>query len=295
MRRLYRLGYVLRDAWSGLTRHPGANLAAVVLVAAAVFVLTCSVLLDDALRGVAVLLESQTQLRAFVAEGEEAERVAAVIGQVPGVASVRVEPAVAALERFRATFPGAADLLEAFDRNPFPDTLIIEPAGEPGSLARALERQPLLSDVIWAEAYLPQLQALAASLREAGALGLAAVFATAFLVTVMTVHLNVLHRRDEVDIRLLVGASATDVRMQFLIEAVCLGLLGGLLGGLAGGRVVGRALAGLGDAVPAVAPLLAPVEPAGVIGLGTALGGLLAAAASLTATMRAVRQWRDFR
>ena len=65
-----RLGYVLRDAWSGLTRHPGANLAAVVLVAAAVFVLTCSVLLDDALRGVAVLLESQTQMRAFVAEGE---------------------------------------------------------------------------------------------------------------------------------------------------------------------------------------------------------------------------------
>ncbi|HEX6987882.1 MAG TPA: FtsX-like permease family protein, partial [Bacillota bacterium] len=160
---------------------------------------------------------------------------------------------------------------------------------------RALERHPLVSDVIWAEAYLPQLEALAASLREAGALGLGAVFATAFLVTMMTVHLNVLHRRDEVDIRLLVGASATDVRMQFLIEAVCLGLLGGLIGGLAGGQVVEQAVAGLRGAVPAVAPLLAPVQPAGLIWLGAALGGLLAAAASLTATVRAVRQWRDFR
>lgn len=295
MRMLYRLLYVLRDAWSGLTRHPGANVAAVLLVAAAVFVLSCSVLVDDALRGVAVLLESQTQMRAFVRDGEPAEGAAAVIAQLPGVDSVRVEPAAEALERFRASFPGAADLLDAFDRNPFPDTLIIEPAGEPGPLARTLERHPLISDVIWAEAYLPQLQSLADSLREAGALGLAAVFATAFLVTVMTVHLNVLHRRDEVDIRLLVGASATDVRVQFLIEAACLGLLGGALGALAGGRVVDQALAGLRDGVPALAPLLAPVEPAGVIWLGAALGALLAAAASLAATVRAVRRWRDFR
>ncbi|HEX6988514.1 MAG TPA: permease-like cell division protein FtsX [Bacillota bacterium] len=295
MRALYRLGYVLRDAWSGLSRHPGANLAAVVLVAAAVFVLACTVLVDDALRGVAVLLESQTEIRAFIRDGEDPDRVAAAIGQLPGIASLRVEPAAEALERFRATFPGAADLLEAFDRNPFPDALVVQPAGDPGPLARALERHPLVSDVIWAEAYLPQLEALAASLREAGALGLGAVFATAFLVTMMTVHLNVLHRRDEVDIRLLVGASATDVRMQFLVEAICLGLFGGLIGGLAGGRVVEQALAGLRGAVPAVAPLLAPVQPAGVIWLGAALGGLLAAAASLTATVRAVRQWRDFR
>ncbi|MFO7246283.1 MAG: permease-like cell division protein FtsX [Bacillota bacterium] len=295
MRLVYRLGYVLRDAWSGLTRHPGPNLAALVLVGAAVFVLACSVLVDDALRGVALLLESQTQIRAFVADGQDPQAAAEAVAQLPGVASVRVEPADEALERFRQTFPGAAGLLAAFDRNPFPDTLIIEPQGEPGPVAASLKLHPAVSDVIWAEAYLPQLQALASSLREAGALGLTAVFATAFLVTIMAVHLNVLHRRDEVDIRLLVGASPREVRAQFLIEAAGLGLLGGLLGAAAGARVVDQALAGLRDAVPAVAPLLAPVDAAQVMGLGTLLGGLLAASASLTATMRAVTQWRDFR
>lgn len=44
MRLVYRLGYVLRDAWSGLTRHPGPNLAALVLVGAAVFVLAGALL-----------------------------------------------------------------------------------------------------------------------------------------------------------------------------------------------------------------------------------------------------------
>lgn len=296
-RSIRRLGYILRDARDGLLRHPLPNVAALALFASALFVFSASLTADDALRGAAALLQAQWRMRAFLAEGTDAARAADQVRALPGVAAVRVETAEQALDRFRAAFPGAADLLDAFEQNPFPDTLVVDPAAgaELERLAADLADVEGVTDVIWAREYLPRLLALSGTLRRLGGLGLTTVFALAFLVTVMTVSLNVLHRQDEVDVRLLVGASPGEVRLQFAVEAVLLGLAGGAAGGAAGWAAVSGAVGRLGQAVPALSPLVATAEPGPIVALSIAVGALLAASASLLATQGALARWRDFR
>ncbi|HEY8448886.1 MAG TPA: permease-like cell division protein FtsX, partial [Bacillota bacterium] len=228
----FRVYYVLRDARDGLLRHPGANLAALLLVAAAVFAFTAAQMLADGLEGVAALLEAQTKMRAFLSDQTDPDAAAAAARALPGVRNVTIESAEEALARFRNAVPAAAALLVAFGDNPFPNALIIEPASPSAAarIAEALPSIPGVEEVVWAQPYLERITALAGALRWLGGLGLIGLFALAFLVTALAFHLHVLTRQDEIDIRLLVGASSLMVRAQFAVEALLLGALGGLLG-----------------------------------------------------------------
>jgi cell division transport system permease protein len=187
------------------------------------------------------------------------------------------------LAEFRS-LAGFEDALSALDGNPLPAVVVIEPApGTPRSasalesLARTLDDiegvDRIQVDLEWVE----RLYALL-DLIERG-VGLFAVLLAAGVLLIVgnTIRLDILNRRQEIEVTKLIGASDAFIRRPFLYGGLWFGLLGAvaawlllaltgmLLAGptarLASAYGSGFRLSGLGGA-----------ESLGLLGAGVALG-----------------------
>ncbi len=93
--------------------------------------------------------------------------------------------------------------------------------------------------------------------------------------------ISVLERRSEIGLRRALGASRGHIRLQFLVESLCLSAMGGVGGAILGTGVV--ALYAASRSSPFVVP---PAALAGAVGVALVVG----AVAGLYPAMRAARQ-----
>ena len=150
------------------------------------------------------------------------------------VAAVRIITAEQAFAEFRSD-SGFGSALDALGENPLPDTLVVTPtlsASTPlgteslkTAIATLSDVQTVQIDTDWVK----RLQALLDLLRRVvlltgGLLGIGIV-----LVVSNTIRLDILNRRDEIEVMKLVGASDGFTRRPFLYTGIWYGLGGGLL------------------------------------------------------------------
>ena len=164
---------------------------------------------------------------------QEAGVVAERLRDWPELERVQVIGAEEALSEFRdqAGFAGALDQLT---ENPLPAVLALSPrsdSSEPDAIADLEERLGELPEADFVRVdteWLMRFQAIldlaqAAVLLLGGLLGLGVL-----LIVGNTIRLEILNRRDEIEIMELVGATAAFVRRPFLYAGGWYGLLGGL-------------------------------------------------------------------
>ena len=172
-------------------------------------------------------------------------------GDVRGVRYVSRDEA---LKRLRSR-TGLADVVDSLPENPLPDAFVVEPrAVEP----QALER---LRDELrgWPKVAHVELDALWARRLEAGlrlarlaVWLLAALFAFALIaVTFNTIRLQILTRREEIEVAKLIGATDPFIRRPLLY----FGSLQGLAGGLAAWAIVAASLYLLNDGLATLSQL----------------------------------------
>jgi len=192
------------------------------------------------LQGLARSFGSEPQISIFLALDAgraEVERVGASLKQHAGVREYRFVSREQALKELKAT-SGLADVLESLPQNPLPDAYIVmprdpDPAGLEtlrADLARLPKVDHVQVDTAWA-------QRLAAGLRLAryAVWLLATLFAFALVaVTFNTIRLQILTRRDEIEVSKLIGATDGFIRRPFLY----FGLLQGLAGGIAAWAII---------------------------------------------------------
>lgn len=278
------LYYRLRDARYGTARHPWASLAAVLIVALALFLFGGFLVVSQTLSSLAALLEQQVNIRAFVAAGADADALARQARQIQGVRAVTVISREETFRRLAGVFAGRARLEAAFPDNPFPDSLKITVAGpaavEP--VVRALAAMPGIDEVVSGQEYAAGLLAGAAALRAAGTAVSLGFLGAAVLMVTVTMHLLILSRGAEIRIQRLMGVSDAGIRAQFLLEGGLLGAFGALVAIAGLLLLIERGSAALArllplGAVPTLEPLSIGVT---VLAAGTGLGLLASLLAS---------------
>ena len=192
------------------------------------------------LQGFAHTLGSDPQLSVFLALDAgraDTERIASRLRSHAGVREARYVPRDQALKELKAS-TGLADVVDSLPQNPLPDAFVV--------LARDTQPQALekLRDEVrgWPKVTHVQLDTAWARRLEAGlklarlAVGLlATMFAFALVaVTFNTIRLQILTRREEIEVSKLIGATDPFIRRPFLY----FGALQGLAGGIAAWAIV---------------------------------------------------------
>ena len=150
------------------------------------------------------------------------------------VAAVRIITADQAMAEFRGD-SGFGKALDALSENPLPDTLIVTPALAASTsegtdaLKAAIAAMPDVQLVQIDTEWVRRLQAMLDILRRVVALTAALLGAGVVLIVGNTIRLDILHRRTEIEVMKLVGASDGFARRPFLYSGIWYGLGGGLL------------------------------------------------------------------
>jgi cell division transport system permease protein len=226
--------HALADAFRRLAGQPGASLVAVLVIAIAVAIPVLGVALVRSVDAAVGGLDTDPHVSVFLtldATDEDARRVEAALRAHPQSAAVKFVPRAKALEELKAT-THLAELLANLERNPLPHAFTVrtrtaDPA-QLGSVRAAWQQLPKVDQVSaefeWAER-LGRWTRFAGRALAGGAilLALAVLFIVGHLI-----RLQVLTRREEIEVSQLIGATAGDVRRPFLYHGALQGLAAGL-------------------------------------------------------------------
>lgn len=223
----------LADAVRRLAAQPGASLVAVLVIAFAVSIPALGAALVRSLEAAVGGLDTDPHVNVFLAleaTDEDAKRVEAALRAHPQAASVKFVPRTKALEELKAT-SHLAEILANLERNPLPHAFTVRTrTADPAALAQVRTAwlgipkvEQVSAEFEWAEK-LGRWTRFAGRALAGGALLLAA--AVLFIVGHL-IRLQVVTRREEIEVSQLIGATAADVRRPFLYHGAVQGLLAG--------------------------------------------------------------------
>ena len=154
------------------------------------------------------------------------------IGAWPEVETVEVIGRAEALEEFRR-LSGFGDALDALDENPLPAVLVLRPAADdPVALTALVQRLGGLPQTDFAQIDLQWVQRFTAmvDIARRAVLVMGALLALAVLLIVgNTIRLEILNRREEIEVTKLIGATDVFIRRPFLYSGLWYGLAGSLM------------------------------------------------------------------
>lgn len=228
---LDRLSFVIGEAMVALRRNGFMTFAAVSTVAVSLFLL--GALGYSYIRAVeyAKSIPGKFDMRVFLVPGTTPKAIsetAAKVRLIPGVATVSWIPRDKAWEKEKRDDPANTMGLD----NPYPDGLkvTIKSLKVGDSVAQQLRAMPVV-DPDPGVIYLKEEQHLIDDglqiMRWLGLVIASLLFITAGVLIFNAIKLTITHRRREIRIMQLVGASQFTVQCPFLIEGIMQGLLGG--------------------------------------------------------------------
>jgi len=227
--------YVVGEAWSIAKSSPRQTLAAIVLIAIAVYV---PGLLALVARNLSRLNVPEAGEPAAVVitllPGTDAPALAARLTTDTRVRTVRAIPSEEALDRFRRAFPDIGAALAELKDAPFPPSIEVvlkpdAPRGTAIEIAGSAKLWPGVESAESEEEFARRFRDAIGLVRNAG-LFLGGILVLAGILSVASaVRLALDLHRDEVGIMRLMGATEGAVRAPFWLYATAEGLLGGTL------------------------------------------------------------------
>jgi len=232
---MVRPRYIVSEAWSIAKSIPRQTLAAITLVALALYVPGLMALLARNLGRLAAS-DAGDPPAVTVTLLPEADRrsVAERIAQDARVRLVRIVGSEAALERFRRAYPDIGGALAELKEAPFPPSLEVSlrasaPKGAAQDIAAQARLWPGVESVEATEEFSRRFRDAVGLVRNAGLFLGAVLTAAAVLSVASAVRLALDLHRDEVGIMRLMGATEGAIRAPFWLYATVEGMIGGSL------------------------------------------------------------------
>ncbi|QZA32791.1 permease-like cell division protein FtsX [Hydrogenibacillus sp. N12] len=270
----------VRDAFRAVWRNRWMSLAAVSTVAVALFLVGVFAAIALNVQHLTEQMERQVEIRLFLKDGTGPEAVAALeaaIRAMPEVADVRFIPKDEGLRQLKADYKDMADLFDGLEEdNPLPDAFVIKAKSpeETATVAERLAARPEVETIRYGKEWIDVFFQTTAFLRRAMLVIVAGLVGVATFLIANTIRLTIVHRRDEIEVMRLVGATRMYIRWPFFIEGAFIGLAGALLplGALAYGY--DALLARIRLPFVTLLPFSAVAEPlaALIVGLGFGIG-----------------------
>jgi len=236
---LARLRSALANTRAGLRGSPVTSAIAALTIGVCLLLAGAFALLVSNMEAILARFGEELHVVAYLEPGIAQTELDALMERAlaqPGVETVEYVSAEEAAQRFRATQPERAELLDGLEENPLPASveLRLSPEQRSGEVARAatemLAALPGVAEIGGGNEWIEGYAQAVALIRSVGfAIGAVLALAT-LLIVANTIRLSIYSRRDEIDILRLVGASRSYVAAPFLLEGLLEGVAGGALG-----------------------------------------------------------------
>jgi cell division transport system permease protein len=233
-----KLKYLVGVAADSLWSHRGRNIFSATIICLSFLIVGVFLSLANNLQHVARQVSADTVVTFFLDKNVPAADLGALERRVRTsllVAEVRVVAPGEALERFRRSFPELRDILDNLKANPFPTSLEARlkdntrDSGKIAGFVREVRAVRGVADAQYNRDWVDRMQSLSRLARAVGFfLGGILVLASFFIVS-NVIKLNVIARKNEIEILRLVGATNLFIRVPFLLEGMALGILGSLI------------------------------------------------------------------
>jgi cell division transport system permease protein len=232
------LGYFLREAASDLWKRRTVNLVSIATIGASLYVVALfALLLVNVGRAVSSWAE-ESRLSLYLQDTIPESGRAALekrLGSDPAVQTFEYVSREQALTRFRKDFPELADLASSLDANPLPasyEITLAPAAAAPGSvegIAASFGKEAGVDGVRYDLVWVERIRSMLRVIGWGGAI-LGGILLLAAIITISgVIRLNVLARREEIEILRLVGATRGFIRGPFVAEGAFQGIAASLV------------------------------------------------------------------
>ncbi|MBF8378548.1 ABC transporter permease [Alicyclobacillus mali] len=222
----------VREGFKNVIRNGWMSFAALSAVIVTLAVLGFSLILTFNVAQMSNSVTGQLEFSAFLnvnASEQQGEQVAQEIRALPGIASVQIISKNEGLQQMKQELgQELSDVLNAFKQNPLPIQIVVKPQDphQIDRLAKEVSEIPGVAAVRDPHKLAAAIFRTLAVVRDIGIVFVVGLVVTSMFLISNTIRMTIFHRRREIEIMKLVGATNWFIRWPFIIEGMIIGLIG---------------------------------------------------------------------
>lgn len=227
----------LKTAWHHIRRYPYQTSAAVLIMALTFFVVSAFTFLILGSSKVISYFESKPQVTAFFRDEAKQENIDALKDQLNStgkIASIRFVSKQEALEIYTQQNKDDPLLLDLVTADILPASLEISTVkiDDLAGISEMLKQSPFVAEVIFQKDVVSTLTAWTSAVRKIGIALVVGLSLVSIFIMATIIGIKISHKKDEIEIMRLIGATSWYVRWPFLFEGIFYAVFGAFLGWL---------------------------------------------------------------
>lgn len=227
----------LKTTWHHIRRYPYQTAAAVLIMALTFFVVSVFTFLIFGSSKIVSYFESKPQATAFFRDEAKQENIDALKDQLNStgkVATMRFVSKKEALEIYTQQNKDDPLLLDLVTADILPSSLEISTVkiDDLSGISEMLKQSPFVAEVIFQKDVVSALTAWTSALRKIGIALIIGLSLVSIFIMATIIGIKISHKKDEIEIMRLIGATSWYVRWPFLFEGIFYAVFGAFLGWL---------------------------------------------------------------
>lgn len=221
--------------WRNIRRSPYQALAAVLIMTLTFLVVSFFIFLLIGSSKVVNFFESKPQVTAFFKNEATQENINSLennISQTGKVSSIKFVSKQQALQIYKEQNKNDPLLLDLVTAEVLPSSFEISAIKieDLGSISDLLKKSPIVSEVIYQKDVVSALTAWTGAIRKIGLALVVLLSLVSVFIMVTIIGIKISHKKEDIEIMRLIGATSWYIRWPFIIEGMFYGIIGAFIG-----------------------------------------------------------------